>query len=55
MEQTLELLKRVHEGDKRARERIVEENMGLVYTVERRVAGRGCEQEDLVQIGSIGH
>lgn len=54
MEQTLELLKRVHEGDKRARERIVEENMGLVYTVVRRFAGRGCEQEDLVQIGSIG-
>ncbi len=54
MEQTLELLKRVHEGDKGARERIVEENMGLVYTVVRRFAGRGCEQEDLVQIGSIG-
>lgn len=54
MEQTLELLKRVHEGDKSARERIVEENMGLVYTVVRRFAGRGCEQEDLVQIGSIG-
>lgn len=54
MEQTLELLKRVHEGDKGARERIVEENMGLVYTVARRFAGRGCEQEDLIQIGSIG-
>lgn len=54
MEQTLELLKRVHEGDKSARERMVEENMGLVYTVVRRFAGRGCEQEDLVQIGSIG-
>lgn len=54
MEQTLELLKRVHEGDKRARAQLVEENMGLVYTVVRRFLGRGCEQEDLVQIGSIG-
>ena len=54
MEQTLELLKRVHEGDKSAREQLVEENMGLVYTVVRRFLGRGCEQEDLVQIGSIG-
>lgn len=54
MEQTLALLKRVHEGDKEAREQLVEENMGLVYTVARRFLGRGCEQEDLVQIGCIG-
>ncbi|MDO4323966.1 MAG: SigF/SigG family RNA polymerase sporulation sigma factor [Lachnospiraceae bacterium] len=54
MEQTLALLKRVHEGDKEAREQLVEENMGLVYTVVRRFLGRGCEQEDLVQIGCIG-
>jgi RNA polymerase sporulation-specific sigma factor len=54
MEETLALLERVHEGDKEAREQLVEENMGLVYTVVRRFAGRGCEQEDLVQIGCIG-
>ena len=54
MEETLALLKRVHEGDKKAREQLTEENMGLVYTVARRFAGRGCEQEDLVQIGCIG-
>ncbi len=54
MEETLALLKRVHEGDKEAREQLVEENMGLVYTVVRRFLGRGCEQEDLVQIGCIG-
>lgn len=54
METTLALLKRVHEGDKDAREQLVEENMGLVYTVVYRFLGRGCEREDLVQIGSIG-
>ena len=54
MEQTLELLKRVHEGDKSAREQLVEENMGLVYTVVRRFPGRRHDQEDLVQIGCIG-
>lgn len=54
MEETLALLKRAHEGDKKAREQLVEENMGLVYTVVRRFLGRGCEQEDLVQIGCIG-
>ncbi len=33
---------------------MVEGNMGLVYTAVRRFLGRGAEQEDLVQIGSIG-
>lgn len=54
MEHTLSLIQRVHEGDKEAREQIVEENMGLVFTIVRRFQGRGCEREDLVQIGCIG-
>lgn len=54
MEHTLTLIRRVHEGDKEAREQLVEENMGLVFTVVRRFLGRGCDREDLVQIGSIG-
>lgn len=54
MEHTLALIKRVHEGDKEAREQLVEENMGLVFTVVQRFLGRGCDREDLVQIGSIG-
>lgn len=54
MEHTLALIKRVHEGDKGAREQLVEENMGLVFTVVQRFLGRGCDREDLVQIGSIG-
>ncbi len=54
MEHTLALIQKVHEGDKAARERLVEENMGLVYTVVHRFLGRGCDYEDLVQIGSIG-
>ncbi len=54
MEHTLGLIGKAHEGDKEARARVAEENMGLVYTVVRRFAGRGCDYEDLVQIGSIG-
>ena len=54
MEHTLELIERSHAGDKDAREALVEENMGLVYSVARRFTGRGCETEDLLQIGSIG-
>lgn len=54
MEDTLALIRRVHEGDKDAREQLVKENMGLVYTVVHRFTGRGCDREDLIQIGSIG-
>lgn len=54
MEHTLALIERAHQGDKAAREMLVEENMGLVFTVVRRFLGRGCEMEDLIQIGSIG-
>ncbi|MGN0360921.1 MAG: sigma-70 family RNA polymerase sigma factor, partial [Hominisplanchenecus sp.] len=54
MEHTLVLVKKAHEGDKVARETLVEENMGLVYTIARRFQGRGHEMEDLIQIGCIG-
>ena len=54
MEHTLAMIEQAHQGDKEAREKLVEENLGLVFTVVRRFTGRGCEMEDLVQIGSIG-
>ena len=51
---TLELIKKAHEGDKEARDRIVSENAGLIWSIVRRFKGRGCELEDLFQIGCIG-
>lgn len=54
MEHTLALIKRAHEGDKAAREQLVEENLGLVFMIVKRFTGRGTEMEDLIQIGSIG-
>ncbi len=51
---TIRLIMLAHSGDKTARDRLVEENMGLVWSIVRRFAGRGCETEDLFQIGSIG-
>lgn len=54
MEDTLALIQRAHEGDKNAREQLVEENMGLVFMIGKRFLGRGHEMEDLCQIGSIG-
>lgn len=54
MEHTLALLRRAHEGDKAARDTLVEENLGLVWSIVRRFTGRGVEAEDLFQSGSIG-
>lgn len=51
---TLELIERSQQGDKEAREQVILENVGLVWSIVRRFAGRGCEMEDLFQIGSIG-
>ena len=54
MEETTVLIERSQAGDKEAREVLVEKNLGLVYHIVRRFAGRGYDMEDLIQIGSIG-
>lgn len=51
---TMEYIKRAHQGDKEARDLLVTENMGLIWSIVRRFSGRGYELEDLFQIGSIG-
>ena len=54
MERTAELIRRSQDGDKEARDTLIQENMGLVHHVVRRFLGRGAEAEDLTQIGAIG-
>lgn len=54
MERTLGLIQRAHDGDKEARDILVEENVGLVWSIVRRFQNRGVEPEDLFQIGTIG-
>ena len=54
MEDMRGLLERAHQGDKAARDRLVEKNTGLVWSIVRRFLNRGVEAEDLFQIGSIG-
>lgn len=41
-------------GDKKARESLVTENMGLVYMVVKRFTNRGADPQELSQIGAIG-
>lgn len=54
MDRTIELIKLAKDGDAKAREQVATENLGLVWSVVRRFAGRGHELEDLYQIGCIG-
>ena len=48
------LLREAQQGNREARDRLICENMGLVWSVVRRFKGRGQDPEDLFQIGSIG-
>ena len=50
----IELIKRAHMGDKAARDQLVFENTGLIWSMVRRFSGRGYELEDLFQIGCVG-
>ena len=54
MEETALLIERSQAGDKEARERLIEENLGLVRHIVKRFVGRGYDMEDLFQIGCIG-
>lgn len=48
------MIRLAHEGDQKARDQLVMDNVGLVWSIVRRFAGRGHELEDLYQIGCIG-
>ncbi len=52
--ETINLINLSQTGDKAARDRLVTENIGLVWSIVRRFMGRGHESEDLFQIGVIG-
>lgn len=54
MEEILALIGRAHQGDKEARDTLVEKNMGLVHSIAKRFFNRGVDAEDLFQIGTIG-
>lgn len=54
MDEVSVLIAKSQAGDKEAREVLIENNLGLVHHIVRRFLNRGCEPEDLFQIGSIG-
>ncbi len=53
-ERTLELIIRAQKGDKEAQNILVEENIGLVWSLVKRFKGRDVETEDIFQVGCIG-
>lgn len=48
------LISKAHHGDKAAREQLVMDNVGLIWSIVKRFMNRGYESEDLFQIGCIG-
>ena len=48
------LLQQAKQGDRRAAEKMLEENAGLIWSVARRYFGRGVDSEDLYQLGCLG-
>lgn len=53
MEPIYTLIQRAQQGDEKAKEQIIQENNGLIWSIVKRFSGRG-EQEDLYQLGAIG-
>lgn len=50
----IELLKRIREGDKTARDTLINGNLRLVLSVIQRFTNRGENLDDLFQVGCIG-
>lgn len=50
----MELLRKMHAGDKSARDRLVNGNLRLVLSVIQRFSNRGENPDDLFQVGVIG-
>ncbi|MCL2874289.1 MAG: RNA polymerase sporulation sigma factor SigF [Defluviitaleaceae bacterium] len=54
MDATYALIQQAQDGSQEAKERLVQENMGLIWSVVRKFTNRGYDADDLFQIGSIG-
>lgn len=54
MSRNRELVLRAHDGDEAALDTLVRENIPLVRSIAHKFKDRGCEFEDLMQIGIMG-
>lgn len=53
-EEKIELLRKIRNGDEKARETLIKGNLRLVLSVIQRFTGRGEPPDDLFQVGCIG-
>lgn len=53
-DETMELLRRTKNGDKAAREALINGNLRLVLSVIQKFTGRGENADDLFQVGCVG-
>ena len=49
-----ELIASSQAGDMAAKELLIQENAGLIWSITRRFTGRGVESDDLYQLGCLG-
>lgn len=54
MSRVEELIARCHAGDMDAKETLITENSGLIWSVTRRFLGRGAEADDMYQLACLG-
>lgn len=54
MSTVLELLVQAQAGSSQAKEQLISENSGLVWSIVRRFQGRGVDTDDLFQLGCVG-
>lgn len=53
MSENAVLIRKAQSGEKKAREVLIEQNLGLVHHIVKRFLGRGYDAEDLFQIGCL--
>jgi len=54
MSKVEELIARSQAGDMQAKETLIAENSGLIWSVTRRFLGRGAEADDMYQLACVG-
>lgn len=54
MSRTEELITMSQAGDADAKETLIKENSGLIWSIAKRFLGRGTEADDLYQLGCLG-